>query len=259
MTGRIEWTREWPVSYSGLDYGSGPRATPTVDGDRVYVLGAMGNLLCLRTATGEVIWHRDYRRDFQTVVPAWGMSAAPLVYKDMVIAVPGGKNGAKVTAFDKLTGAERWRALSTDETEPGYSQPMLIRAGGREQVIIWHAGAVSSLDPRTGHIFWEHPFKIHMSTPIATPVWSGGHLLVSAFFQGTRLFRLNDSRPDAELVWRGMSESERATDTIHALMASPLIAGEHIYGVCNYGQLRCVERATGKRVWESQAATGEQA
>lgn len=258
-TGKIEWMREWPVSYIGLDYASGPRATPTVDGDRVYVLGAMGNLLCLRTASGEIVWQRDYRKEFGTVVPAWGMSAAPLIYRDLAIAVPGGKTSGKIAAFDKLTGAERWRALSSEETEPGYSQPLLINAGGRDQLIMWHAGAVTSFDPLTGRIFWEHPFKIHMNTPIATPVQSGPHLLVSAFFQGARLFRLDSAKPDAELVWRGQSESERATDTIHALMASPIIDGDHLYGICNYGQLRCLERATGKRVWESMAATKEQA
>ncbi len=256
LTGRRLWTRDWPANYRGLEYAVGPRATPTADGDLVVVFGAVGNLLCLRAATGEPVWTKDARADYAAPLPAWGLTAAPLVHGRLLIAVMGGKSG-KVVAFDKTTGAEVWRALGGDDSEPGYSQPLLIRAGGRDQLIVWHAGALTSLDPDSGKPLWEHPFKIIMSTPIATPVQAGPFLLVSAFFQGARLFRLDDAAPGAELVWRGKSDSERNTDTIHALMASPLIDGDHIYGVCNYGQLRCLKTATGERVWESQAATVE--
>ena len=256
-TGSVRWERQWEASYRGIDYPAGPRATPTVDGGLVLAQGAGGDLVCLKAAGGEIVWRKDFRKEYGTVIPAWGMSGAPIVHGGLVIAVVGGRPDAKLVAFDRATGAERWRALAGEESEPGYSQPFLTRAGGRDQLILWHAGAVSSVDPATGKVYWEHPFKIHMSTPIATPVRAGPFLLVSAFFQGSRLFRLSETAPAAELVWRGMSESERNTDTIHALMASPVIDGDYVYGVCNYGQLRCLDARTGKRVWESQQATVE--
>jgi outer membrane protein assembly factor BamB len=96
-----------------------------------------------------------------------------------------------------------------------------------------------------------------MNTPIATPVFAEPHLLVSGFFNGARLLRLHPDSPKADLVWAGKGTSEIGTDTIHALMGSPVIAGDHVYGVCNFGQLRALRLGTGERAWESQELTVE--
>lgn len=253
-TGKQLWTREWETDYRGLDYNNGPRATPTVDGDRVYVLGAKGLLRCLRVRDGSAIWSVDFVGDFGAVVPGWGMSSAPLVVGERLIAVVGGKENAKVVAFDKRTGKERWRALSSETSEPGYSQPILIQRG-RPEVVIWHAGALEALDPESGSVLWSHPFRVTMNTPIATPAWSGNSLLVSGFFDGARMMRLDGGAP--ELAWRSQDGNEIRSDKLHALMSQPLIVGDYVYGICSYGQLRCLRRDTGERVWESQAATVE--
>ena len=91
QTGELLWTREWPTSYRMLmfSYAVGPRATPTVDGDRVYVLGATGRLLCLNVETGALIWEKDYIADYDTSVPTWGVASAPLVDGDRLIALVG--------------------------------------------------------------------------------------------------------------------------------------------------------------------------
>lgn len=249
-TGKVVWEHKWPADYRGLDYASGPRATPTVDGDRVYVLGATGMLWCLNARSGTVVWSKNFVRDYGAVVPGWGTANAPIVAGDRLIAIAGGRPDAKVVAFDKRTGRELWRSLSGADSEQGYSQPIIV-AG---KLIVWDAGAVRVLDPGTGGVFWEHPFRVHMNTPIATPVASGPFLLVSGFFNGARLLRM-----DGELVWRGRSDSEVRSDTLHALMAAPVIDGDYIYGVCSYGQLRCLRLQTGERVWETQDVTREKA
>ena len=77
---------------------------------------------------------------------------------ERLIALVGGSPGAKVVAFDKLTGAEIWRALPSD-SEPGYSQPTIIAAGGVRQLIIWHPEAVVALDPESGEVYWEQPVR----------------------------------------------------------------------------------------------------
>ncbi len=261
QTGKILWAQEWDADYVGLmrTYATGPRATPTVDGDRVYVQGAKGALACLNARTGAVLWKKDYVKDYGTDVPVWGMVSAPLVDGPRLIVVAGGRPDAKVVAFDKLTGKEIWRALSSEKTEPGYAPPLLIEAGGRRQLIIWHPEAVTSLDPATGAVFWEQPFRIQAGLAVATPVLSGSRLLLTAFYNGPMMFDLDPARPQARVAWKGSSNSEIQTDKLHSLISTPVIDGDHIYGICSYGQFRCLDARTGERVWETPDVTREHA
>ena len=95
-----------------------------------------------------------------------------------------------------------------------------------------------------------------MNTPIATPAWNAPHLLVSGFFDGARMMELS-STGKAKLAWASQGANEIKSDKLHALMSQPIIDGDYIYGICSYGQLRCLRRSTGERVWESQAVTVE--
>ena len=259
-TGKLLWSREWEVNYAGLatTYAAGPRATPTVDGDRVYVFGSMGMLQCLRAADGKPLWQHDFVRDFGTEVPVWGMAAAPLVDGRRLICLAGGAGDSKVMAFDKMTGAVLWRALSSD-FEPGYSAPILIQAGGKRQIIQWHPRGVASLDPETGKSLWELPFEGRLGLSVSTPVWSGLRLMISSFFGGSMMIALDDSGPRARMLWRGASRSETKPDGIHALISTPFIDGDYIYGICAYGHLRCLDANTGKQVWETLEVTRERA
>lgn len=259
-TGKVLWTREWDTDYVGLmrTYATGPRATPTVDGDRVYALGAMGMLHCLNAKTGAVVWRKNLVRDYGTQVPVWGMTGAPVVDGPRLIALTGGERDAKVVAFDKMTGREIWRALPSTG-EPGYCQPFLFEAGGVRQLLIWHPQAVVSLDPATGKVHWEHPFKIQAGLTVATPVQSGARLLISAFYNGSRMFELDARQPAARLLWKGSSDSEIKTDGLHPLISTPVIDGDYIYGICSYGQMRCLNARTGERVWETLDVTREKA
>ncbi|MCW5977648.1 MAG: PQQ-binding-like beta-propeller repeat protein [Bryobacteraceae bacterium] len=260
QTGKLLWKQEWEENYTGLSltYATGPRATPTVDGDRVYALGAMGVLVCLNVKDGAVRWRRHYAKDFGTSAPVWGIAGAPLVDGDRLICLAGGAPDAKVVALDKKTGREMWRALS-GESEPGYSQPILAAAGKRRQVIVWHPEAVSALDPETGRTLWEQPFRIHLNLPVATPVLSGSRLLVSSFFNGSMLLDLDPAKPAARLLWKGASDSEIRSDGLHSLVSTPVIDGDYIYGVCSYGEFRCLRLSDGKRVWQTQQPVGEKA
>ena len=264
QTGEILWTAEWETNYAGLQlaYAIGPRATPTVDGDIVYVLGAMGNLFAFSVTDGRMVWHTDYVQDHNATVPSWGISGAPLVDGDRLIGLVGGEPDAKVIAFDKRTGEVLWRALSSD-WEPGYSQPIVIEAGGRPQLIIWHPRAISALDPETGEVFWEVEHIVDMGMAVSTAVKSGPFLFVTSQWGGARMLRLTESHPDATLLWEGVGESDpeygRVFDTLDSVISTPVIQGDYVYGVDGHGILRCLELRTGKRVWETEALIGESA
>lgn len=255
-SGKVLWTRQWEADYAGMRYSTGPRATPTVDGDRVYVVGGSGVLLSLDVRTGEVIWQKDYTKDYGMQMPVWGIASSALIDGDRLITIVGGQPDAKVIAFDKRTGRELWRALRSD-AEQGYAQPIIVETGGRRQLIIWHPMAVSSLDPATGSVNWEQPFRINMGMTLATPVLSGSQLLFSSFYNGSMLLDLTQQK--ASLVWKGKSDSEINTDGLHSVVSTPVIDGDYVYGICSYGQFRCLNLKTGERVWETQHVTREKA
>ena len=259
-TGEVLWTHQWLTGYGSLafNWAIGPRATPTVDGDRVYVLGAMGNLVCLDVETGRVVWEKDYVEDYGADIPPWGFSGAPLVDGNLLIALVGGADDAKVVAFDKMTGTEMWRALPSN-SEPGYSQPVIFTVGGVRQLIIWHPAALSSLDPTTGKVYWEEPWRTNLGMSISTPVLSGRRLVVTSFYNGMLMVELDENTPTARLLWRGKSDSEINTDTIHSTVNTPIIQGDYVYGIGSFGEFRALSAATGERVWETQEVTVERA
>jgi outer membrane protein assembly factor BamB len=260
-TGKILWTREWDADYTGImqSYAIGPRSTPTVDGDRVYVQTTMGRLLCLNAATGTVLWQKDYQKEFGLKVPVWGMTAAPLVDGPRVVAVTGGPDGGLV-ALDKLTGKVLWKAVSLSASGPGYSSPFLLEAGGARQLVYWHPRGVASVDPVSGESLWDQEWKqTDTGLVVATPVHQKNWLLMSSFYKGSLMLELDPEKPKAKLAWKGTSESEIDTDGLHSITSTPVIDGDYIYGVCSYGQLRCLQASTGKRVWETQAVTKEKA
>ena len=260
-TGVILWSHTWPATYRNIiwKFANGPRTPPTVDEDRVYVLGAAGMLLCLATETGELIWQVDTDVDYDTTVPVYGVSNAPIVEGELLIAVVGGFPDAKVVGFDKTTGAEVWRALEMT-SEPGYSSPIVITAGGTRQLIFWHATALTSLNPATGETYWEQEFVLDNGLSITTPVRSGQYLVTSQFRNGSMMMALNNDRPAARMLWRGRSRSElpHLTDGLHSIISTPIIMGDYLYGVGSYGELRGINATTGERLWQSDAMTAQE-
>ena len=259
-TGEQLWVHEWATSYRMLQvsYAIGPRATPTVDGDRVYALGASGNLRCIDVESGELIWKKNYIDDYDTSVATWGVASSPLVDGDRLIAIVGGEPDALVVAFDKHTGEELWRALNV-VGEMGYGQPVIYEAGGVRQLIIWHAAALVSLNPETGEVYWEEPWEVGAGMSVATPVRDGNLLLVSQFYNGSLMMRLDTDRPSATMLWKGSSRSELPDETegLHAMITTPIVSGDHIYGIGSYGELRGLDARTGERLWMSGEMTAQ--
>lgn len=251
-TGQEIWKHEYDAPYS-ISYAAGPRTTPTVDDGHVYTIGAEGVLLCLDAATGKVAWSHDFNELYKIPTPLWGFSGHPLVYQNLLICLAGG-NGSTAVAFDKKTGKEVWRALTAKE--PGYCPPTLIKAGGKDQVLIWHPESINALNPLTGELSWSEPLEVQNALTVPTPrMWGKDHLFLTAFYNGGRMFKLKPDGQGVDLVWRSRKNSEKDTETLHSIMSTPFVDGDYIYGVCSYGQLRGLKAATGERLWETMAAT----
>lgn len=246
-TGKPLWQHEYSAAY-GVSYNSGPRATPVAGGSRVFTLGTEGDLLCLDAKDGRVVWSRQFKKDFGVKTPLWGFAAHPLLDGDKLICLVGGA-GSVVVAFHKDTGKELWRALTAKD--PGYAPPVIIESGGRRQLIIWHPGALSALDPATGQVFWSVPQNIRQNVSITMPRHAGDLLYVSSFYNGSLMVKLDARQPAGTVLWETKKVSEKDTTHLNALMTTPFVEGGHIYGVCNHGQFRALDATTGGRVWEN--------
>ena len=249
--GEVLWKYQYECPYT-ISYPAGPRVAPLVSDGKVYTLGAEGNLCCLDADSGRVLWSRDFKQEFGIKAPMWGFAGHPLFEGNRLICLAGGP-GSTAVAFDKDTGKEIWRALSA--AEPGYSSPVIYEAGGKRQLILWHPEAASSLDPDTGQVYWSVPFKSRMGMSIATPRKMGDLLFFTCFYNGSLMLRLDSAKPAATPGWRTLKVNEKDTTHLNAVMCTPFLEDGYIYGVCSYGQLRCLKADTGERVWETFQAT----
>src|SRR5436309_6171169 len=249
--GKVLWKHEYDCPYT-ISYPAGPRVAPQVSGGKVYSLGAEGNLFCLDAKDGKVVWSHDFKKELGAQTPLWGFAGHPLIDGNKLICLAGGE-GTTVVAFDKDMGKELWRSLTAKD--PGYSSTMIFEGGGKRQLILWHPDAANSLDPETGKVYWTGPFKARSGMTIATPRRLGDRLFFTSFYNGSLMLRLDAAKPAAASVWRTEKMSEKDTTHLNAVMCTPFLEDGYIYGVCSYGQLRCLKAATGERVWETFQAT----
>jgi len=249
--GQVVWKHEYDCPYT-VSYPAGPRVAPQVKDGKVYSLGAEGNLFCLDAKTGQALWSHDFKKELGVQTPLWGFAGHPLIDGKKLICLAAGE-GSTVVAFDKDTGKELWRALTAKE--PGYSSPMICEAGGARQLIIWHPEAACSLDPETGRVYWTELFKARSGMTISTPRKLDNELFFTCFYNGSLMMQLAAGKPEAKAIWRTDKASEKDTTHLNAVMCTPFLEDGYVYGVCSYGQLRCLKAATGERVWETFQAT----
>ena len=245
-TGEQLWQHDYDCPYS-ISYPAGPRCTPTVDGDRVYLLGSEGVLTCLSVKDGELIWRRRFKKEFSAEVPIWGFAAHPLVDGDLLYCMVGGR-GQGVVAFEKRTGKVAWKAL---DCKAGYCPPTIVEAGGTRQLIIFHPEAIASLNPADGEQYWEIEIKPSYEMSIARPVVDGNLMFASSIHKEAVLIELDQDRPTAKERWRGEPKS-----AVHCANSTPMFVGGVIYGTdCNEGSLIAVSSEDGSRLWTTFEAT----
>ena len=233
----------------GDEWGSGPRSTPFVDGDRVYVQSMDGHFLCLNQADGKILWSvafEKYGIHFSTKSPEGtaarrGNNGSGIVDGDFVY-VPVGAKGASTVCFDKLTGREIWK---TGEDEASYASFLVAPLAGQKQLVAFTAEALTGLDLKTGRELWRTPFKTNAKRHAATPVIDGDTVTVNS--QTIGLVRVKISK-GAE----GFSATQLwANKPLTVNLATPVLAGGHLY---SYGPIRtkdyvCVDAATGALNW----------
>lgn len=246
-TGRVVWKHEYPVTYT-IAYPAGPRCTPTVHGDRVYTLGAEGDLFCLDTATGRVVWARDLKKDYATKAALWGWASHPLVDGERLVCVVG-TAVAHAAAFDLATGREVWRTGKAPEQ--GYVPPSIIEAAGVRQLVLAKPDGVYAVEPETGKILWETPYDADNGSIIMTPVRVGEHLYIGGYQGKNLLLKLRGDAPGVEVVWRN-----RPKQGISAVNVQPFVADGLVYGFHESGELRAMRVPEGDFAWRGGGPLG---
>lgn len=249
--GSVIWKHEYECPYT-VSYPAGPRTTPVVMDGRLYTLGSEGHLFCLDAEKGTVIWSKEIKVEYNHAQsPVWGYSSNLLLDGDRLICLVGGK-GTAVVAFNKDTGKEVWRALDSEGPHgPGYSSPVIVEAGGKRQLIVWHPSALCSLDPVTGATYWTQKFESNQGLSVATPRIDGDRLFISAFYNGSLLMKLDRDQPTASVTWQRHGQNEKITDALHCIISTPVIDGDYIYGVDSYGETRGLDIKNGDRLWST--------
>lgn len=245
-TGEPIWEHRYDCIYN-ISYPAGPRCTPTIDADRVYILGSEGDLRCLNVEDGQVIWKRNLPADFGSEVPLWGYSSHPLIDGDLLYTMAGGA-GQAVVALDKMTGEVQWKAI--DDTA-GYCPPSIVEFGGKRQLMIFHPTGLTSLDPTDGSQYWTLPIKPDYEMSINRPMIDGNKMYTSGIHQSALMVKLDSDSPSVTELWRG--EKDKG---IYCANSTPLFVDGIVYGCdCNQGALTAIDAADGSQLWETFQAT----
>ena len=243
-TGKEQWKHEYDVAYK-VQYPAGPRCTPLVHDGKVYALGAMGDLRKLDAASGKLAWAKNFPKDCGAKVPQWGFAGHPLVYKNLLVCLVGGKDGV-VQAFDKDTGEPAWAALSA--SEPGYNSPTLIEAGGVTQLVVWTSKELAGLSPDTGKVYWSVPLAPEYAMSIMVPRKDGDLLYAAGHGHVGVAVKLDATKPAVTEVWRH-KVAPTAKVGVYPVNMTPFADAGVVYGVDQSGAFLAVELATGKRLW----------
>ncbi len=244
-TGRLLWSAPSGKRFRNGE-GDGPRGTPTADGDRLYALGASGDLSCLEAKTGKVVWSLNVLQKLGGRNIGWGLSESPLVVGGRVL-VNAGAAGASIVALDKRDGSLVWKSQSD---EAGYSSAVTVEVGGIAQAIFFTGERALGLRLSDGGLLWDYKSVSNRTANIATPIVRGNRVFLSSNY-GTGGGLL-------ELTAKGGGVQAREvyfTPTMQNHQSTSVLVGDHLYGFSGTiltairfddGELAWKDRSVGK-------------
>ena len=239
-------------TWEGNRWSAGPSTTPTVDGELIFALGGMGDLLCAEAATGKEIWRKNLPEELAAEVNpigggpkklGWGFTGSPLIDGERLIVVPGGPKGT-VAALNKRSGEVLWR--STEATDQAaYTSPMLAELGGVRQYVVLTNQGLLGVQAEDGKLLWTYRRAPRYSTEVVnSPTIQGDLVYVTVGAgQGCDLVR----------VTREGDEFKAATIYTNKNMtnhhANTVLVGEHLFGFSEGKGWICQNFETGSTVW----------
>ncbi len=244
-SGKTRWQHSDNARFDSEAFvgGIGPRATPTLSGNRVYTLGATGILNCLNLKDGKLIWGKNILEENNAKIKRWGMTGSPLLLDSLVVVSAGGTDGHSLVAYHKDSGEQIW---SAGNGQAGYSSPLIATIAEVPQILIFNWDYVVAHDPGSGEILWKFPWAGNterVAQPVVLP--EDRVFITSGYGVGSKLIKINQDTNGSlspALLW----ESNR----MKAKFSNVIAAGEFIYGLDD-GILACIDLQEGERQWKS--------
>lgn len=264
----------------------GPACSPTVDGERLYVLGLAGNLACVQARDGKILWQRSLTTDFGGRAPRWSFRESPLVDGEKIICTPGGTN-AMLVALNKLTGETIWKSEVPEAPESGSSGPaerpggpggrrggfggpggsggaayasaIAVDFGGKRQYVQLTAKGLVGVAASDGKFLWRYDAPANrMGINCSTPLYHEGQVFAaSAYGAGggaVKLSKADDGGIRAEEVW-----FSRKMQNHHG---GVILLDGYLYGANGGnegGFLVCLDFKTGNVQWDGRDDAGRRA
>jgi outer membrane protein assembly factor BamB len=255
--GKLLWQQKYQAVFNKNQYAvsmaKGPNSTPLVIGNRLFTLGVTGILNAWDTASGKVLWTRDFSKSIDTSKLFCGTAASPIAVDNRVVVQVGSDiHGGQILALNPGTGATEWEWKGLG---PGYASPVVIDLGGTKQLVTMTEGSIVGIDAKNGKELWSVAFPDEWHENITTPLWTGTHLVVSGTRAGTHAYSLAQSggKWQATEVWRNAD--------VAMYMSSPVFGDGLIYGHSSKrkGQFVAVDAKTGAMKWATEGREGEHA
>lgn len=255
--GKVLWQQKYQAVFNKNQYAvqmaKGPNSTPLVIGNRLFTLGVTGILNAWDTATGKVLWTRDFSKSIDTSKLFCGTAASPIAVDNRVVVQVGSDiHGGQILALNPATGATEWEWKGLG---PGYASPVVIDLGGSRQLVTMTEGSIVGIDAKTGKELWSVAFPDEWHENITTPLWTGTHLVVSGTRAGTHAYSLAQSAGK----WQATEAWKNADVAMY--MSSPVFGDGLIYGHSSKrkGQFVAVDAKTGAVKWATEGREGEHA
>ncbi len=237
--------------------GNGPRATPAIAGEHVFVFTGEGILSAHNFQDGKQLWSHNVLKELSGKEAEYGMACSPLVVGEQVIVTAGAAKGTLV-AFDTKSGKQLWTA---GKDPAGYSSPALLNVGGRQQIVAFTGNSALGVDPAKGTLLWRYPFNTNFNCNITTPLEIQGNVFLSSGEDhGSVLLALKSQADKFEIseVWNSFGTKS----VLRNEWQTSMLLDGFLYGMDNVGgagpitHLTCIDAATGERKWQ-QARFGK--
>ena len=255
-SGKSVWRQSYPAPYTmnmaAMSHGKGPKATPLVDGGRVFTLGISGILSAFDAATGRVVWRKEFGAQFKETSPLFGAAMSPVIDQGRLIVYVGGNANGALTAFAPATGAVLW---SFKGDGPGYASPLVADLAGVRQVVTFSDSNLVGVSAERGELLWKLPFTTAYVQNAVTPVVWGDVVVFTGLEHPVKAVRIvkTGAAFAAQPVWENAD--------VASYMSSPVMAGDRVFGLSHKkkGQFYCLDAHTGKTIWLSEGRQGENA